>query len=45
MTAHKEDEDRILRVWTPVILRVSVITSSIILVIGLVIIGYFAPQY
>jgi uncharacterized membrane protein len=45
MTAHKEEEDRILRVWTPVILRASVITSSTILVIGLVIIGYVAPQY
>jgi uncharacterized membrane protein len=45
MASRKEDEDRILRVWTPVILRVSLLSSSIILIAGLAIIGYFAPQY
>jgi uncharacterized membrane protein len=40
----REDEDRILRVWTPVILRVSVTTSAVILVIGLIIIGMYGPQ-
>jgi len=30
-----EDEDRILRIWTPILLRTILITSAIILVIGL----------
>ena len=39
-----EGDDRILRVWTPVILRTSVMVSAVILAIGLIIIGLYAPD-
>lgn len=42
--ANTADEDRILRVWTPVILRVSVTASVIILAAGLLIIGIVNPD-
>lgn len=42
--ADTADEDRILRVWTPVILRVSVTASVIILAAGLIIIGIVNPE-
>jgi uncharacterized membrane protein len=39
------DEDRILRSWTPVILRSVLITASVVLVIGLVASATIAPGY
>ena len=41
----KQDEDRILRVWTPFLLRTILITAMIILVAGLVLTYTFAPDY
>ena len=32
----EQDEDRILRIWTPIILRVSVLASAVLLLFGLV---------
>lgn len=33
---NEQDEDRILRIWTPIILRVSVLASAVLLLFGLV---------
>jgi uncharacterized membrane protein len=41
----KQDEDRILRVWTPFLLRTILITSMILLVAGLVLTYTYAPDY
>jgi|SRR5208282_1257423 len=41
----KQEEDRILRVWTPILLRTILIAAMIILVIGLVLTYTFAPDY
>ena len=41
----KQDEDRILRVWTPFLLRTILITAMILLVVGLVLTYTFAPDY
>jgi uncharacterized membrane protein len=41
----KEEEDRILRVWTPILLRTILIAAMIILVGGLVLDYTFAPDY
>jgi uncharacterized membrane protein len=41
----KDDEDRILRSWTPVILRSVLITASLILVVGLVTSATISPGY
>ena len=41
----KQEEDRILRVWTPFLLRTILITAMIILVAGLVLTYTFAPDY
>lgn len=39
------DEDRILRVWTPVILRTILMTAAAILVVGLVVMTRQTPGY
>jgi uncharacterized membrane protein len=41
----KQDEDRILRVWTPFLLRTILITAMFILVAGLILTYTFAPDY
>src|ERR1700693_6009078 len=41
----KQDEDRILRVWTPILLRTILIAAMIILVAGLILTYTFAPDY
>ena len=41
----KQDEDRILRVWTPILLRTILIVAMILLVAGLVLTYTFAPDY
>lgn len=41
----KADEDRILRVWTPLLLRTILIAAVIVLVIGLVLAYTYAPDY
>ena len=41
----KQDEDRILREWTPFLLRSILIASMILLVSGLVLTYTFAPDY
>jgi len=39
----EQDEDRILRIWTPIILRVSVLSSAVFLLFGLVEMALVAP--
>lgn len=39
------EEDRILRIWTPVLLRTILITAASILILGLVLITTKAPGY
>ena len=41
----KQDEDRILRVWTPILLRTILIAAMILLVAGLVLTYTYAPDY
>src|SRR6266851_7107704 len=41
----KQEEDRILRVWTPILLRTILITAMIVLVTGLVLTYTYAPGY
>jgi len=41
----KQEEDRILRVWTPILLRSILITAMIVLVAGLILTYTFAPDY
>jgi uncharacterized membrane protein len=41
----EQDEDRILRIWTPIILRVSVLASAVLLVIGLVMMALVTPGF
>lgn len=41
----KQDEDRILRVWTPFLLRTILIAAMILLVAGLVLTYTYAPDY
>ena len=41
----KQEEDRILRVWTPILLRSILITAMILLVAGLVLDYTYAPDY
>jgi uncharacterized membrane protein len=43
--AKQEEEDRILRVWTPFLLRTILIAAMITLVAGLVTTYTFAPDY
>ena len=38
-----QDEDRVLRVWTPIILRASVLTSAVLLILGLVAMALVTP--
>jgi uncharacterized membrane protein len=40
-----QDEDRILRVWTPVILRTVLATAGVVLIIGLVAIATTPGEY
>jgi uncharacterized membrane protein len=42
--AHNE-EDRILRVWTPVLLRTILIAATVILLGGLIIMATYSPGY
>src|ERR1700722_9396287 len=44
MTQNAE-EDRILRVWTPVLLRTILIAATIVLAIGLFLMATYAPGY
>lgn len=39
----EQDEDRILRAWTPIILRASVLTSAVLLILGLVAMALVSP--
>jgi uncharacterized membrane protein len=39
----EQDEDRVLRIWTPIILRVSVLASAVLLLFGLVEMAFVAP--
>jgi uncharacterized membrane protein len=41
----KQDEDRILRVWTPFLLRTILIFAMITLIIGVILTYTFAPDY
>lgn len=41
----KADEDRILRVWTPLLLRTILIAAVVVLVIGLILAYSYAPDY
>ncbi len=41
----KQDEDRILRVWTPILLRTILIVAMILLVAGLILTYTIAPDY
>jgi uncharacterized membrane protein len=41
----KQEEDRILRIWTPFLLRSILIAAMLILVVGLVLTYTFAPDY
>jgi len=41
----KQEEDRILREWTPILLRTILIAAMILLVSGLVLTYTFAPDY
>jgi uncharacterized membrane protein len=41
----KQEEDRILRVWTPILLRTILIVAMIVLVAGLVLNYTYAPDY
>lgn len=41
----KAEEDRILRVWTPLLLRTILIAAMIVLVAGMVLAYKFAPEY
>jgi uncharacterized membrane protein len=41
----KQDEDRILRLWTPILLRTILIVAMILLVAGLILNYTFAPDY
>ena len=43
--ASREDEDRFLRVWTPIILRASVLLSAVLLIIGLAVMAVTAPGF
>ncbi|HVA79609.1 MAG TPA: DUF1634 domain-containing protein [Candidatus Binataceae bacterium] len=44
-SAQSADEDRIMRVWTPMLLRTILIVATIILVTGLVMMATHAPGY
>ena len=39
------EEDRILRVWTPILLRSILIAATIVLAIGLFLMATFAPGF
>ena len=41
----KQEEDKILRVWTPILLRSILITAMILLLAGLVLDYTYAPDY
>jgi uncharacterized membrane protein len=41
----KQEEDRILRLWTPILLRTILIVAMILLVAGLILNYTFAPDY
>jgi uncharacterized membrane protein len=41
----KQEEDRILRVWTPILLRTILIAAMVVLVAGLVLTYTYAPDY
>jgi uncharacterized membrane protein len=44
-TASKSNEDRILRFWTPILLRTILIVAMIVLVIGLLLCATYEPGY
>lgn len=41
----KQEEDRILRVWTPILLRTILVAAMAVLVAGLVLTYTYAPDY
>jgi uncharacterized membrane protein len=41
----KADEDRILRVWTPLLLRTILIAAVVVLLIGIILAYTYAPDY
>jgi len=44
-TAVSAEEDRILRLWTPILLRTIVIVSMTVLIAGLILTATIAPHY
>lgn len=40
-----EEEERILRLWTPVLLRTILIVSMVLLIVGVILSATFAPDY
>jgi uncharacterized membrane protein len=45
MPQQQKDEDRILREWTPILLRTILIAAMVLLIVGLVLDYTFAPDY
>jgi uncharacterized membrane protein len=45
MSIATDDEERILRVWTPVILRTILVTAIVILLFGLISMAWQSPGY
>jgi uncharacterized membrane protein len=43
--SREADEDRILRVWTPILLRTILLSAMIVLVLGVILTARFAPDY
>ncbi len=41
----RSEEDRILRVWTPLLLRTILIVAMIVLVVGLILAAIYTPEY
>ncbi|HLX38335.1 MAG TPA: DUF1634 domain-containing protein [Candidatus Binataceae bacterium] len=43
--ANNNEEDRILREWTPILLRTILITATVVLIAGLFLMATYAPGY
>ena len=41
----QQDEDRIMRVWTPILLRTILIVASMVLIVGLVAMATYSPGF
>ena len=40
-----KEEDRILREWTPILLRTILIAATVVLIVGLILMATYAPGY